>query len=143
MYYPIQLDPQHQSDQTRVHLLDFGRTVDIHSKKMDIVLDEARRCIEEIIMQMREEDLPIPIASSLESWQNDSHHEKLVWAMVEINPDFFSKEIERINVSISKAVLARLDSHAKKLKKTRSAIITQMTLTYDSDHLYDFWRKGS
>ena len=66
-----------------------------------------------------------------------------VWTLIDIHPDFFSDDMERINVSIAKRVLARLDSQARKMGKTRSAAIAQMAMTYECEGLYDQWVRSA
>ena len=52
-----------------------------------------------------------------------------VWAIVEIDPALLSDEIERINITLPKKVLARLDAKAKKAGENRSAFIAHLALT--------------
>jgi hypothetical protein len=50
------------------------------------------------------------------------------WALVEIDPAFLSDEIERINITLPKRVLARLDAKAKLAGENRSAFIAHLAL---------------
>jgi hypothetical protein len=51
-----------------------------------------------------------------------------VWAIVEIDPALLSDDIERVNISLPKKVLARLDAKARSLGETRSGYIAHLAL---------------
>jgi len=52
-----------------------------------------------------------------------------VWAIVEINPALLSDEIERVNITLPKRVLARLDAKAKVAGENRSAFIAHLAIS--------------
>jgi HicB_like antitoxin of bacterial toxin-antitoxin system len=138
MHYPIKL--VYSGDvKTQVDLLDFHRTITIHSQNIDTVLDETRRFLEEIVVERVNQNEAIPTPSSIQRWQQNHGAKNAIWSLVHISPSFFSNESERINISMSKLILARLDSQAQKMGKTRSAMIAHMALTYECDALYDYW----
>ena len=143
MRYPIKLKCPTESGEIEIQLLDFGRSISIHTLDTDQALDEARRCIEELVIESVNRNVSIPIPRSIRYWQTEKKEPNAIWSLIDIHPDFFSDEMERINVSISKRVLARLDTQARKMGKTRSAAIVQMALTYESDSLYDVWVRSA
>ncbi len=143
MHYPVKLVCSAEGNKTQVDLLDFRRTITIDSQHMDTVLDEARRRVEEMVIEWISQDEAIPKPSSIQRWQRNHPTKDAIWSLVNIHPDFFSNESERINISMSKSILARLDSQAQKMKKTRSAMIAHMALTYECDALYDYWIRGA
>jgi len=139
MLYPVKLVCSAEGHKTQVDLLDFRRTITMNSQDMDTVLDDARRYIEEMVIQRASQGEAIPKPSSIQRWQQHYSTKDAIWSLVNIHPDFFSNESERINISMSKSILARLDSQAQKMKKTRSAMIAYMALTYECDALNDYW----
>ncbi len=139
MHYPVKLTYSETKDHTQVDLLDFRRTITIYSKNTDTVLDESRRYMEEMVIEYMKNNEVIPKPSSIQRWQVNNTTKEAVWSLVNIHQDFFSKESERINISLNKSILARLDSQAKKMGKTRSSMIALMALTYECDALYDYW----
>lgn len=143
MLYPVKLVCSAEGHDTQVDLLDFRRKITVPSQQMDTVLDDARRCIEEMVIKWLSHDEPIPKPSSIQRWQKQHSTKDAIWSLVNIHPDFFSNESERINISMSKSILARLDSQAQKMKKTRSAMIAHMALTYECDALKDYWNGGN
>lgn len=143
MLYPVKLVCSTDSNETQVDLLDFRLTITINSQHMDTVLDEARRRIEKMVIEWGSQDQAIPKPSSIQRWQKHHSTKDAIWSLVNIHPDFFSKESERINISMSKSILARLDSQAQKMKKTRSAMIAHMALTYECDALNDYWMRST
>ena len=96
-----------------------------------------------MVVRYTDDDEQIPAPRSMQYWQTEKKEANAIWSLIDIHPDFFSDEMERINVSISKRVLARLDSQAKKMGKTRSAAIVQMAMTYEADSLYDRWIRSA
>jgi metal-responsive CopG/Arc/MetJ family transcriptional regulator len=52
----------------------------------------------------------------------------VVWAVAEVDPALLSDEIERINITLPKRVLSRLDAKAKKAGETRSGFIAHLAL---------------
>ncbi len=143
MLYPVKLVCSAEGHKTQVDLLDFRRTITIDSQDMDTVLDETRRCIEEKVIEFMNNKEVIPKPSSIQHWQKNHPAKDAIWSLVNIHPDFFSNESERINISMSKSILARLDSQAQKMRKTRSAMIAHMALTYECDALYDYWIRSA
>jgi hypothetical protein len=139
MHYPVKLIDSETKDHTQVDLLDFRRTITIYSKNTDTVLNESRRYMEDMVIEYMKNNEVIPKPSSIQRWQVNNTIKEAVWSLVNIHQDFFSKESERINISLNKSILARLDSQAKKMGKTRSAMIALMALTYECDALYDYW----
>ncbi len=51
-----------------------------------------------------------------------------IWAMVDIDPALLSDEVERVNITLPKRILARLDSKALQYGKTRSGLIADLAL---------------
>jgi len=52
-----------------------------------------------------------------------------IWAIAEIDPALLSDDIERVNISLPKRVLARLDAKAKSAGENRSAFIAHMAIS--------------
>ena len=48
--------------------------------------------------------------------------------MVDIDPALLSDEVERVNITLPKRILARLDSKALQYVKTRSGLIADLAL---------------
>jgi HicB_like antitoxin of bacterial toxin-antitoxin system len=143
MRYPVMLKYLKGESYADIELLDFHQSIRISSGDMDLAVDEARRCMEEIVIHMMDKGMSIPRPTLIKNWQMKIKDADAVWTLIDIHPDFFSDDMERINVSIAKRVLARLDSQARKMGKTRSAAIAQMAMTYECEGLYDQWVRSA
>jgi hypothetical protein len=51
-----------------------------------------------------------------------------VWALVEVDPAAMDDTVERVNISLPRRVLRRLDTMASSLGETRSGFIARMAL---------------
>ena len=51
-----------------------------------------------------------------------------LWALVEIDPATLDASVERVNISLPRRVLRRLDALAREAGETRSGLIARMTI---------------
>jgi hypothetical protein len=51
-----------------------------------------------------------------------------IWALAEIDPALLEDTIERVNITLPRRVLARLDAKAKEAGESRSAFIAHLAL---------------
>ena len=73
-------------------------------------------------------DQPIPKPSAITLLQKRKEFKGWIWAMVDIDPALLSDEVERVNITLPKRVLARLDLKAMQYGKTRSGLIADLAL---------------
>ena len=73
------------------------------------------------------EDIPKP--SPITNLQKKKEFKGYIWAIAEIDPALLSDDIERVNISLPKRVLARLDAKAKSAGENRSAFIAHMAIS--------------
>ncbi len=71
----------------------------------------------------------IPPPSSLESVRNDPTYAGWSIGVVSLDPTLFDDRIERINITLPRRVLRRLDTLARDAGETRSGYIAKLTLT--------------
>ncbi len=71
---------------------------------------------------------PIPPPTSLAALQGDARFAGWSFGVIDIGAELFDDEPLRVNVSLRRRVLARLDAQAKAAGKTRSGYIAEMTL---------------
>ena len=71
---------------------------------------------------------PIPSASELDALRDDPRFAGWSFGVVNVAKEIFENEPARVNVSLPRRVLARLDAQAKAAGKTRSGYIAEMTL---------------
>lgn len=71
---------------------------------------------------------PIPSPSSLESIMAQPEFERWTFGVVTLDPALFDDKAERVNITLPRRVLKRLDAMANAVGETRSGYIAQMTL---------------
>lgn len=72
--------------------------------------------------------LTIPQPSELSELQKDPKYTKWIWAVITIDPALLDDRIERVNITLPRRVLKRLDDAAKAVGETRSGYIAQLAL---------------
>jgi predicted RNase H-like HicB family nuclease len=72
--------------------------------------------------------LNIPQPSELSELQKDPKYAKWIWAVITIDPALLDDRIERVNITLPRRVLKRLDDAAKAVGETRSGYIAQLAL---------------
>ncbi|HQY95112.1 MAG: type II toxin-antitoxin system HicB family antitoxin [Caldilinea sp.] len=96
-------------------------------------LDEALHNAEEAILAWIDAAIdgnePIPQPSAIDSLR--TQHSELtewVWAIVSVDPARLDDTIERVNITLPRRVLARLDAAALAVGETRSGYIARLAL---------------
>jgi predicted RNase H-like HicB family nuclease len=80
----------------------------------------------EIMIESGEE---ISLASSdIEALKHNSDYSEAFWAIVDIDPMAIDTTPERVNISIPKFVLRRIDQHTKKSHETRSGFLARAAM---------------
>ncbi|GBR45944.1 type II toxin-antitoxin system HicB family antitoxin [Neokomagataea thailandica] len=52
-----------------------------------------------------------------------------IWGFVQVDPAIFDEKAERVNITLPRRVLARLDSRAKEAGETRSGFIAKLAIS--------------
>lgn len=134
MRYPIAIEPGSHTTAWGVVVPDLPGCFSAGD-----TLEEAMVQAEEAITTWMEarmdagEDIPSP--SSIESLQ--AHHPEFdgwMWALVKIDPAVLDETIERVNISLPRRVLHRLDVLARRAGETRSGFIARMAVEAHSGH---------
>ena len=97
-------------------------------------LDEAVNNAEEAIVAWIDATLdmgePVPQPSSIgESRTQYPDLVDWVWAVVQVDPARLDDKIERVNITLPRRVLARLDAAARAAGETRSGYIARLALS--------------
>ncbi|QWE24090.1 type II toxin-antitoxin system HicB family antitoxin [Polynucleobacter sp. AP-Elch-400A-B2] len=129
MKYPIAIEPGSEKNAWGVVVPDLPGCFSAADSGLDEAIDQAKEAIELWIEMALDRGQAIPKPSSLRELQKKKEYKGWAWAIVEIDPALLSDEIERINITLPKRVLARLDAKAKKAGENRSAFIAHLALT--------------
>ena len=95
---------------------------------IDEAIENAKEAIELWIEVALDQEMEIPRPSMITDLQKKKEYKGWIWAVAEVDPALLSDEIERINITLPKRVLSRLDAKAKKAGETRSGFIAHLAL---------------
>ncbi|MFM5913695.1 type II toxin-antitoxin system HicB family antitoxin [Chakrabartia godavariana] len=70
----------------------------------------------------------IPVPSSLEDITSDPAYKGWSYGVINLDPALLDDTVERVNITLPRRVLKRLDSMAKTARESRSGLIAQLTL---------------
>jgi predicted RNase H-like HicB family nuclease len=71
---------------------------------------------------------PVPSPSALDTLRMDAAYAGWTFGVIDIDPALFDDAVERVNVTLPRRVLKRLDALATAAGSTRSGYIAQMTV---------------
>jgi predicted RNase H-like HicB family nuclease len=95
-------------------------------------LDDAMMGVEEAVAAWIDAALDagdtIPAPSSLDVIQADAIYSGWTFAVVSVDPGLLDDTIERVNITLPRRVLKRLDALARAAGESRSGYIAQLTL---------------
>lgn len=129
MKYPIAIEPGNEKNAWGVVVPDLPGCFSAADNDLDEAIERAKEAIELWIEVALDGNKTIPMPSSLRELQKRKEFKGWVWAIVEIDPALLSDDIERINITLPRRVLARLDAKAKRAGENRSAFIAYLALT--------------
>jgi predicted RNase H-like HicB family nuclease len=127
MRYPIAIDPGDETTAYGVVVPDLPGCFSAGD-----TLDEAMENVHEAIALWMDAVLDsgeaIPTPSSLDAVRDNPEFEGWILAIVEIDPALFDDTIERVNITLPRRVLKRLDALAEAAGSSRSGYVVQLTL---------------
>lgn len=71
---------------------------------------------------------PIPVPSSLDALRSNKDYTGWTFGVITLDPALLDDSIERVNITLPKRVLKRLDALAKAAGESRSGFIAHLTL---------------
>jgi predicted RNase H-like HicB family nuclease len=92
---------------------------------LDEAMANARQAIDQHVEIMIEDGTPIPIARSLAVIQADPAYAGWVWAVVDVPVEKYLGPAEKINITVPRMVLARIDEYAKSQGMSRSGFLVE------------------
>jgi len=92
---------------------------------LDEAMDNARQAIDQHVEIMIEDGAPIPRARSLAVLQADAAYAGWVWAVVDVPVEKYLGPAEKINITVPRLVLARIDEYAKSQGMSRSGFLVE------------------
>ena len=92
---------------------------------LDEAMDNARQAIDQHVEIMIEDGAPIPRARTLAVLQADAAYAGWVWAVVDVPVEKYLGPAEKINITVPRLVLARIDEYAKSQGISRSGFLVE------------------
>jgi predicted RNase H-like HicB family nuclease len=100
---------------------------------LDEAIDAAREAAALWIDAALDAGSPIPPPSSLESVRALPEYAGWILAVLDLDPALFDDTIERVNITLPRRVLRRLDAQARALGQSRGAFISDLTLRFGAE----------
>jgi predicted RNase H-like HicB family nuclease len=128
MKYPIAIEMGGPKKSWGVVVPDLPGCFSAADSGIDEAIENAKEAIELWIEVALDQEMEIPRPSMITDLQKKKEYRGWIWAVAEVDPALLSDEIERINITLPKRVLSRLDAKAKKAGETRSGFIAHLAL---------------
>lgn len=127
MRYPIMIEPGNKKQAFGVIVPDLPGCFSA-GDSLDEAMASAEEAIAAWIDAALDSGMDIPKPSALEALRNANSDKAWIWGLVNIESAALDDTSERINISLPRRVLRRLDALAKAAGDTRSGFIARMTL---------------
>ena len=92
---------------------------------LDEAMENAREAIDLHVETMIEDGVAIPAARPLSAIQADPEYAGWVWAVVDVPVEKYLGPAEKINITVPRLVLARIDDYAKAHGLSRSRFLVE------------------
>jgi len=125
--YVIAIEPGHEGQAFGVAVPDLPGCFSA-GDTLDEAMTNARDAIELFMDMAVDEGGDIPEPKPLAVHQAKPEFAGWVWAVVEIDPASLSGKCERINITLPRRVLSRLDAAARAAGETRSGYIARLAM---------------
>jgi len=91
-------------------------------------LDEALEAAAAWVDAALDRGMPVPPASSLEAIRNLRGYKGWTVRLIDLEDTFFDDTVERVNITLPRRVLRRLDDMARTAGQSRSGLIARLTV---------------
>ena len=92
---------------------------------LDEAMDNAREAIDLHVETLIQDGLDVPAARPLSVLQADAEYAGWVWAVVDVPVEKYLGPAEKINITVPRLVLARIDDYAKAHGMSRSGFLVE------------------
>ena len=118
-------------DESSVYGVSVPNIKGVHSwgETVEDALKNVREAITSHIETLLELGEPVEIAQKrIESLQENPAYQGGIWALVELDLDKLDSKPERINISLPRFVLSKIDRYADSRHETRSGLLSRAAL---------------
>lgn len=127
MRYPIAIEQGNETTVYGVIVPDLPGCFSA-GENLDDAIENAKEAITLHIDGLLDDNEKVPAPAPIQVHQSNSEYKGMIWAVVEIDPAILDDKTERINITLPRRVLARLDARAKEAGETRSGFIARMSM---------------
>lgn len=92
---------------------------------MDEAMENARQAIDQQIEIMIEDGATVPTPRPLSALQSDPEFAGWVWAVVDVPVEKYLGPAEKINITVPRLMLTRIDEYAKSHGMSRSGFLVE------------------
>ena len=92
---------------------------------MDEAMDNARQAIDQQVEIMIEDGATVPAPRPLSALQPDPEFAGWVWAVVDVPVEKYLGPAEKINITVPRLMLTRIDEYAKSHGMSRSGFLVE------------------
>ncbi|TAL90647.1 MAG: type II toxin-antitoxin system HicB family antitoxin [Candidimonas sp.] len=128
MKYPIAIEPGDNTHAWSVVVPDLPGCFSAADEGIDDAIENAKEAISAWIEVAIDNGETIPGPSSITKLQSDPEFQGWIWAIAEVDPALIDDTIERINITLPRRILARIDAQAREAGESRSGYIAHMAL---------------
>ncbi len=129
MRYPIAIEVGNKNTAWGAVVPDLPGCFSAADEGIEELIENCKEAISLWVEQALDLGESIPKPTPIQDLQKQKEFKGYVWALIEVDPALLSDEIERVNISLPRKILARLDAKAKKAGENRSAYIAHLAIT--------------
>jgi predicted RNase H-like HicB family nuclease len=128
MHYPVAIDMGTDAGRVAITVPDLPGCGSAAATPED-ALAQAREAIVAWLEAALDAGRPIPQPTPIARLRDRRPARKAwIWALVEVDPATLDARVERVNISLPRRVLRRLDALAQEAGETRSGLVARMAM---------------
>ncbi len=127
MYYPIAIEAGTETQAFGVVVPDLPGCFSA-GETLEEAIANAQEAIAAWIDAELDASRSIPAASELSDLQGRREHKGWTWAVAQVDPARFDDTIARVNITLPRRVLPKIDAAARAAGETRSGYIATLAL---------------
>ncbi|NLV23332.1 MAG: type II toxin-antitoxin system HicB family antitoxin [Deltaproteobacteria bacterium] len=127
MYYPIAIEPGDETHAFGVVVPDLPGCFS-GGDTLEEAIENAKEAVALWIETALDNDREIPKPSPIASVQANEEYTGWVMALVDVDPALVDDKAERVNITIPRRILARIDRYAASRGETRSGLLVRAAL---------------
>jgi predicted RNase H-like HicB family nuclease len=126
MKYPIVIEPGGEGRAWGVAVPDLPGCFSAADEGIEEAIENATEAIAAWIEAVMDSGGDIPPPSPIERLRENPEYEGWIWAVADADPALFDDRSERVNITLPRRILARLDARARAAGETRSGYIARL-----------------